>query len=165
MSTKDLRIQEPLFNSAIFALLIGAFSGVTYSYKYFDPELQQRIILGLEKFNLIPFAFSVLCLIAIFALCVVYVLKVRKHNIENPTKKMKAFTAFTLNEFNDDDEFFSKVTNEATRKGYIFLTNAIGVLILLLILQLPHFVYIIIGLSICIVQNLLYYAHMKKYYQ
>lgn len=165
MPAKDLRIQEPLFNSAIFALLIGASLGINYSLKYFDSDTQNRVILGLEKLNLMPYISSVICLIALITLCVIYVLKVRKHNLANPTKKLKPFTAFTFNEFNDDDEFFSKVTNEATRKGYIFLTNAIGVLILLLVLQLPHIVYIVLGLSICIMQNLLYYAHMKKYYQ
>ncbi|MER2128413.1 hypothetical protein [Solibacillus sp.] len=165
MSTKDLRMQEPLFNSAFFVLLIGEAIGIAYVLKYFDPDVQNRVILGLEKLNLMPYIFSVICLIALITLCVIYVLKVRKHNLANPTKKLKPFTAFTLNEFNDDDEFFSKVTNEATRKGYIFLTNAIGVLILLLVLQLPHIVYIVLGLSICIMQNLLYYTHMKKYYQ
>ena len=165
MPTKDLRMQEPLFNSAFFVLLIGEAIGIAYVLKYFDPDVQNRVILGLEKLNLMPYIFSVICLIALITLCVIYVLKVRKHNLANPTKKLKPFTAFTLNEFNDDDEFFSKVTNEATRKGYIFLTNAIGVLILLLVLQLPHIVYIVFGLSICIMQNLLYYTHMKKYYQ
>ncbi|WP_341323651.1 hypothetical protein NSQ62_09325 [Solibacillus sp. FSL H8-0523] len=165
MPTKDLRMQEPLFNSAFFVLLIGEAIGIAYVLKYFDPDVQNRVILGLEKLNLMPYIFSVICLIALITLCGIYVLKVRKHNLANPTKKLKPFTAFTLNEFNDDDEFFSKVTNEATRKGYIFLTNAIGVLILLLVLQLPHIVYIVLGLSICIMQNLLYYTHMKKYYQ
>lgn len=165
MPTKDLRMQEPLFNSAMFALLIGASLGINYSLKYFDSDTQNRVILGLEKMNLMPYISSVICLIALMTLCVVYMLKVRKHNLVNPTKKMKAFTAFTLNEFNDDDEFFSKVTNEATRKGYIFLTNAIGALIILFIFQLPHIVYIVVGFTICIMQNLLYYVHMKKYYQ
>lgn len=165
MSKNDLRIQEPLFNSAMFALLIGTFSGINYSYKYFNPEIQERVILGLEKMNVIPFVFSVTCLIALIALIIIYTLKVKKHNLENPTKKMKAFTAFTLNELNDDDEFFSNVTNQATRKGYIFLTNALGVLMISLLFQLPHIVYIIMVLVICIMQNLLYYANMKKYYQ
>lgn len=165
MRTKDIRIQEPLFNSAFFALFIGAFSGIAYSFKYLDTEMQNKVMLGLEELNFIPLFISVICVVLSIILCIVYVLKVKKHNLENPTKKVRAFTAFTLNEFNDDDEFFSKVTNEAARKGYIFYTNAIGVLILLLLFQLPHIVYIIFVLSICLIQNLVYYSHMKKYYQ
>lgn len=164
MITKDIRIQEPLFNSAIFALLIGVFTGIAYSLKYLDNEMQIKIVLGLEEVNYIPFIFSFICLVLTIILCIIYINKVTKHNLQNPTKKVRAFTAFTLNEFNDDDEFFSKVTNEATRKGYIFCTNALGVLVILLLFQFPHIVYVIIALSICIFQNLLYYSHMKKYY-
>lgn len=165
MRTKDIRLQEPLYNSAFFAFFIVCFSGIAYSLRYFDIEMQNKVFLGLEELNLIPFIISCISLLLSIVLCIVYVRKVKKHNLDNPTKKVKVFTAFKLNEFNDDDEFFSKVTNEATRKGYIFSTNAMGVFILLLFFQFPHIVYIIIAFSICIIQNLLYYVHMKKYYQ
>lgn len=165
MQKKDIRMQEPLYNSALFVLFIVEISGLAYTFRYFDIEMQNRITLGLEKLNIIPFIIAIVCLILSIILCVIYVLKIKKHNLENPTKKMKAFTAFTLNEFNDDDEFFSKATNAATRKGYLFFVNALGILLVLLLFQFPHYVYMIIILGIFIIQNLLYYSHMKKYYQ
>lgn len=165
MQKKDIRMQEPLYTSAFFTLFIGSILGLAYTFRYFDIEMQNRIILGLEKLNIIPFIIAIVCVILSIILCVIYVLKIKKHNFENPTKKMKAFTAFTLNEFNDDDEFFNKATNAATRIGYLFFVNAMSVLLVLLLFQFPHYVYMVIILGICIIQNLVYYSRMKKYYQ
>lgn len=164
MSTKDIRIQEPLFNIAFLVLFIGTFSGASYSFKYLDIEMQNQIILGLEKINFIPIIISAICLILSIILISSYILKVRKYNVQNPSKKLKAFTAFTLNEFNDDDELFSKVTNEATRKVYVYYTYAITFFAFLLIFQFSYYVYITIVLSLGIIQNIIYFAHMKKYY-
>ena len=165
MYKKDIRMQEPLYNIAFSTLFIGMILGIAHAARIFDTELQNRIILGIEKFNFIPFIIAVICLIVSIILCIIYIRKIQKHNLQYPTKKMKAFTAFTLNEFNDDDEFFSKVTNAATRKCYLFLVNSIGILILLLLFQFPYLVYIVILLCILIIQNLIYYISMKKYYQ
>lgn len=165
MNKKDIRMQEPLYNMAFYTLIIGMILGLSHAVKILDTELQNRIILGLETFNFIPFIIAVICLISSIILCIIYMKKIQKHNLQNPTKKMKAFTAFTLNEFNDDDEFFSKVTNNATRKCYLFLVNSIGILILLLFLHLPYLVYIVMLFCFLIIQNLIYYTSMKKYYQ
>ena len=81
MPTKDIRMQEPLYNSAFFTLFIGTFSGIAYSFKYFDVEMQNKILLGVEKLNLIPFIISTICLILSIILCVIYMMKIKKHNL------------------------------------------------------------------------------------
>lgn len=165
MSKKDIRMQEPLYNSAFFTLCIGSISGFVYTFKYLDIETQNNIQLGLENLNLIPFIIAIVCLMLTIILLVIYAMKIKKYNLENPTKKLKVFTAHTLNEFNDDDELFSKATNAATRKGYLFFVNAMGLLVVLLLFQFSHYVYIVLIFGICIIQNIIYYSHMKKYYQ
>jgi hypothetical protein len=154
---KDIRKQEPLFNVAQMILIIGMFLGITLSWEYLDSQSQ--------NINFMPLIFSVICLVLFIVMLFIYRRKIKQHNELYPTKKLKVFSNIHLNEFNSDDELFIQATNQATRKVYIFYTHATLVFALLLLFQFPYFIYFTIALSLVIIHNLIYYFHMKPYYE
>ena len=83
----------------------------------------------------------------------------------NPTRKMNFFsiTTIQLPEFVDDDEMMQQITNAATRKVYVYYSNMIPLLLLLLFLPLHRFIYILVISLIIIGQCVIYYRHLSKY--
>ena len=162
---KDIRKQEPLYNIVFMILIIGMFFGISLTWKYLDPAIRNEIILGNQSINIMPLIFSVICLLLSIIVLFIYRRKIKQHNENNPTNKLKVFSNIHLNEFNSDDELFIQATNKATRKVYIFYTHAISLFAILLLFQFPYFIYFAIALTLVIIHNLIYYFHMKPYYE
>lgn len=162
MNKNDFRLQLPLWNAGlIFILMIMLFSGV-YAIETWNNDFQ-NITHEDETFlsnnpAFIPFmGGSILFIIFIF----LFSLKLNQYNKMNPTRKMKFFSLSS--ELVDDDEMMQQITNAATRKVYVYYSNIIPLILLLLFFPLHRYVYIFALSFLVIGQYVIYYRHLSKY--
>ena len=166
MNKNDFRLQMPMWNAGfIFIIMFLLFSGV-YGITTWDKNFQNiSLENGTYESNylaFIPFlGGSILFIIYIY----LFILRVIQYNKMNPTRKMNFFsiTTIQLPEFVDDDEMMQQITNAATRKVYVYYSNMIPLLLLLLFLPLHRFIYILVISLIIIGQCVIYYRHLSKY--
>ena len=102
--------------------------------------------------------------LVLLAFCFIVLFIVQRHNKKNPDKKIKAFS-LRPPEYNEEDEMYQYATMNATKKVYTFLTWALPMILVLLLLPIPFSKYSIFVIILCIiiVQNLIFYFEMKKY--
>lgn len=164
MNKNDFRLQFPLWNAClVFLLMIFSYS-VIYAIDMWNTEFtglfREDGTFYIDKVALITCGISFLSLVVFYYF---YLLKVRQYNKTNPTRKIKFFTFIHLLEFVDDDEMMQQVTNQATRKVYIFYSNMLPLLLLLLVFPLHRYFYVVAICGILITQNIIFYRHLSKY--
>ena len=164
MNKNDFRLQFPLWNACLFFLLMIFSYSAIYAIDLWNTEFtglfREDGTFYIDKVALITCGISFLSLVVFYYF---YLLKVRQYNKTNPTRKIKFFTSIHLLEFVDDDEMMQQVTNQATRKVYIFYSNILPPVLLLLMLPLHRYVYIVTICGLIITQNIIYYRHLSKY--
>lgn len=164
MNKNDFRVQFPLWNSAFWFILMICSYTVVYMV-----DMKQLNFQGMfgdngeifyNKLALLTFIIGLIFLVVFF---IVYALKIVQHNKTYPKLKLQPFTITRLIEFIEDDEMLQQVTNIATRKVYVFYSNILPLVVVLMIFPLNRYVYIVAIFSLLIAQNLIYYRHIVKY--
>ena len=163
MNKNDFRLQFPLWNAGLAFLEMIFLYSVIYAIDMMNSDYKDLYRDGtfyIDRVALITCGISFLSLVVFFYF---YLLKVRQYNKTNPSRKIKFFTSIHLLEFVDDDEMMQQITNQATRKVYIFYSNMFPLLLILLMFPLHRYVYVVVISGLFITQNLIYYRHLSKY--
>lgn len=160
MSKEDFRLQFPLWNIGLYIILMIWFYGIVSMFDISIEPYMINLFYTINNTGLIALLTGFVLLIVYF---ISYFMKLNKHNTNNPENKMSAFTMFKLNEFVEGDELFRDVTKEATKKVYIFYTQMIPIIILLLLFPIERYVFIFMLFLLLIIQNLIFYRHINRY--
>ena len=163
MTKNDFRVKFPLWNVALYSILMIWAYSVVYSADMlftdfagvFDGEGINLDMIAVGSFFIGP-----ILLIIFF---VAYFFKLNQHNKENPNNPMSAFSLLKPGEFIEFDELFSQVTQSATKKVYIFYSQMLPLVVLLMFFPFNRYVFIVAILLLIIIQNLIYYRHMRSY--
>ncbi|MBD8069135.1 hypothetical protein [Bacillus sp. PS06] len=167
MSKHDFRVQLPLWNIAIFVILMIFTYGAVYAADLLFSDLEGvfETVDGREVINLhvpsILAAFLGFFLVIVFF--VAYFTKLISHNREHPNRKQNAFSFLRPIEFLEDDEMFNQVTKNATKNVYTFYSNVMPLIMLFMLFPLDRYLFIMAILLVLIVQNALYYREIRKY--
>ena len=164
MNKNDFRLKFPLWNVALFTILmIWMYSVVYLTDMYFNEFEGMFGVNGEFNLNTLALLSFFIGLVLLILFFITYFIKLNRHNKKNPTKKMSAFTILKLGEFIEDDELFRQVTQSATKKVHIFYTQLLPLVILLMVFPLNRYVFIVVIFLLLIIQNLMYYRHINKY--
>jgi len=168
MSKKDFRVQVPLWNITLWVILMYWAYGVAHAVDMIVSDFEGVFVVtdnGLHINWHVPGMLSII--IGTFLLVVffgAYILKIKSHNEKNPNNKMDTFTFIKLGEFLEDDEMLRQVTENATKKVYIFYSQALPLLIFLIVIfPLDRYLYIVMLFLFLIVHNALYYFEIRKF--
>lgn len=158
MNNNDFRVQFPLWNIALWFIFMIWTYGVIYAV--------DLLLNGLESHN-----WNVAAITALFGgtflmllFLVLYAVKIHKHNKRYPHQQIDGFSLFKPGEFIDDDEMLQQVTQNATRKVYVFYWQFLPLIILLMLFPFNRYVFIVALCLVFIIQNLLYYLEVRKYF-
>lgn len=164
MSKDDFRVRFPLWNIALFSiLLVWTYSAVYAAdmlFSNFEGTILPNGEIHWNIFGLISFFVGFVSLIVFF---VAYFLKLRRYNIEHPNNRLTAFTSLKPHEILEDDELFQQVSENATKKVYIFFSKYLPLVILLMVFPLNRFVFIFVIYLLLIIKNAIYYRHLRQY--
>lgn len=167
MNKNDFRVQFPLWNIALFSILMIFSYGVVYCSDLLFNQLESPFSYenGEVAINFnIPGLYSLI--IGAFLLTtffIFYFLTLNNHNKNNPSRKMNAFTFLKPGEFLEDDELFIQVTRNATRKVYILYSQILPLFVLIMFFPINRYIFIVIIFLTLIIQNALYYREIIKY--
>ncbi|CAG9621586.1 hypothetical protein [Sutcliffiella rhizosphaerae] len=166
---EDLRVKLPLWTiGSILLLMIFYYYGVKmidillYNSEEFFYAEGPSISIHFWHPVLIKFYISMLFFILYLG---IFIIRLRKHNLANPKKKIYFFSFFRPSELLEDDEMLSHVSKSAMKKVYILYTNALPVLILLMLLPLHRFVYLFTIFIILIAHYALFYWEIRSFYK
>ncbi|MGP4071792.1 hypothetical protein ACTWQB_04480 [Piscibacillus sp. B03] len=166
MSLKDLRVQYPLWNVALFLIFMIFAYGVVHwvDALWYDSEIVVQFTEEGSVWN-IGVVFSTIAGLGLFTLFfLLYTIKWRKHNKANPNQKMP-FLTIKPGEFIEDDELLNRVTQNATRKVYTLYTNALPIIVMTMFFPLDRYFYILMVFALLIIHNLIYYLDMRQFVQ
>lgn len=164
MYKNDFRVKFPLWNIVLYTILmIWTYSVVYLTDMFFNNFEGMFGVNGEINWNisgLLSFFIGLILLILFF---IIYFIKLNRHNKRNPSKKMSAFTLLRLGEFIEDDELFRQITQNATKRVHIFYSQILPLVILLMVFPFNRYVFIVVIFLLLIIQNLIYYRHIRKY--
>lgn len=168
MDKKDFRVQFPLWNISLFLILILWTYGVVYAVDLINNDFEDLLVVAEDGVKLnwhIPGLLSIIIgFILIVVFFIAYFTRLNRHKKKYPNHKINAFTFFKPVEFLEDDEMLSQVTRNATKKVYIFYSQALPLIIFLFVIfPFERFVYIVLLLLLLIVHNTLYYLEIRKF--
>ncbi|WKA56188.1 hypothetical protein [Planococcus shixiaomingii] len=155
----DIRLNYPLWMMA-FVALIGAFAYGIHSPTMTKTETSLMLeIGGLEGFVLLA------SLLLYTILLTVFLVKVTKHNKENPKQKL-AIWSIRPPEYLEQDEGMTHITRVAVQKVYTFYTWSLPLLAAVVILFPLTRLMIIYGiLALAFIQYLIYYLEIRKHFK
>lgn len=164
MSLKDLRIQYPLWNIALFLIFMLFSYGVVHwvDALWYDPGIVVRFTEEGQVWDASVIFSTVAGLFLFVLFFILYAIKWRKHNKANPNQKM-SFLTVRPGEFIDDDEVLNRVTQNATRKVYTLYTNALPIIVMAMFFPLDRYFYILMVFALLIIHNLIYYLNMRRF--
>ena len=167
MNKNDFRVQIPLWNIALLVSLLICSYGVIYAidmlFNDFDGVFvieNNEVLTNLNMPAIVSLLVGLFLLIVIF---IAYLSKLSRHNKENPTNQIAAFTIVRLGEFMEDDEMLRQVTQNATQKVYILYSLALPLSIFLMFLPLNRYIFIVSLVVLLILHHTLYYREMRMY--
>lgn len=168
MNKSDFRVQFPLWNITLWLILMYWTYGVAYSADmlFSDFEGVFEVINDGLKINWhVPGMFSIILgFFLVIVFFVAYFIRLKQHNRMNPNNKMNAFTLLKLGEFLEDDEMLRQVTENATKKVYIFYSQALPLIIFLIVIfPLNRYIYVVMLFLLLIVHNALYYLEIRRF--
>ncbi|MFA9559168.1 hypothetical protein ACERII_17810 [Evansella sp. AB-rgal1] len=168
MSNKDFRVQVPLWNIALWIVLMIWTYGVAHAVDMIISDFEGVYVVsdnGLQINWHVPGMLSII--IGTFLLLVffaTYFLKIRRYNEKNPNNKVGTFTFIKPGEFLEDDEMLRQVTESATKKVYILYSQALPLLIFFIVIfPLERYVYVVMIILLLIVHNALYYLEIRRF--
>lgn len=164
MNKDDFRLQMPLWNAGFFFILMIFSFSVVYAIDSWNSNYRNVFLedgtFYINRLAIISFIIGLIISIIYFFM---YSLKIIQYNKMNPTRKIKLTSFIHLSEFVDDDEMMKQITNAATRKVYVYYSNMIPLILILLVLPLHRYIYIVAISLIIIGQYIIYYHHLSKY--
>lgn len=168
MNKKDFRVQLPLWNIALWVILMIWSYGVIYAVDMLASDFEGVIVHTNDGVTInwhLPGVFSIiigtLLLIVFF---VVYLSKIKRHNQQNPSKQLAAFTFTKPGEFLQDDEMLRQVSENATKKIYIFYSHALPLLVFIIaLLPVNRYLFVVLIFLMLMLQNALYYIEIRKF--
>ncbi|GKW46753.1 hypothetical protein [Planococcus sp. NCCP-2050] len=159
----DFRLNYPLWMMA-FILLLGvlAFGLNSPITEFVNTENETSFTIKLEALE----GFIVFCsIILYFALLVIFMVRLKKHNKENPTQKISPL-AIRPPEYLEQDEGMTYITRKAVQKVYSFITLALPFLATVaIVFPLPKLALIYGILAIAFGQYLIYYLEVRKHFK
>ena len=167
MNKNDFRVQFPLWNIALWAILIIYSYGGVYSFDLLFSDFDG--MLGYENDNVvinwnIPVLISIILgTILLIIFFVAYFTKLKRHNKEHPNQKMKPFSFIKFGEFIEEDELFKQVTQKATKKVYILYANMLPIIVIIMFFPIHRYIFMVTIFLTLIIQNVLYYREIRKY--
>ena len=164
MNKNDFRLQMPLWNAGFVFILIFLLFSVVYGITTWDKDFENLLENATYKSNHLAFIPFLVGAILFIIYIYLFILKVIQYNKMNPTRKINfSITITQIPEFVDDDEMMQQITNAATRKVYVYYSNMIPLILLLLFLPLHRFIYILAISLMIIGQCFIYYRHLSKF--
>ena len=164
MTKNDFRVKFPLWNIALYSILMIWAYSVVYSadmlFTDFAGVFDGEDGINLDTIAVLSFFAGPLLLIIFF---IAYFIQLNRHNENNPNNRMSAFSLFKPGEFIEFDELFSQVTQNASKKVYVFYSQMLPLVVLLMFFPFNRYVFIVAILLLIIIQNLIYYRHMRSY--
>ena len=159
----DFRLKYPLWMMAfivILGLIAYAMDSPTMEIVNNSSETSMEMTLEASKGIILMGAIA----LYVILLCI-FALQLKKHNRQNPSRKISAFS-IRPPEYLEQDEGMTYITRKAVQKVYTFFTWALPSLAgVAIILQLPR-LFIIYGiLVIAMGQYLIYYLEVRKYFK
>ncbi|MDV2582053.1 hypothetical protein [Alkalibacillus haloalkaliphilus] len=168
MKNDDFRVQFPLWNIALLLILSIWSYGVVYAIDLVVSDFEgvfyttgQQVYINWHMPSVLSLVIGQLALIAFF---IIYFIKLRQYNKNNPGNELRPFTLFKPHEFLEDDELFRQVTERTTKKVYVLYAQAVPVVIFLIMFLPTHrFLYIALLFGLLIAHNALYYWAVRKF--
>lgn len=150
----NIRILYPFYNilSCIILLFIGwGFTRSTTTVTENSMEYTLHPVGVIAWFVLILFI-------------IVMMVLMNHYNKKNPDKRINPFS-IKPPEYNEEDEMYQYATMNATKKVYTFLTWALPLILVLLLLPIPFSKFSIFAIIVCviIIQNLIFFFEMRKF--
>lgn len=159
----DFRLTYPLWMMG-FIVLLGfiAYAMDSPTMQYVNTPETTSVEMTIEPVK-IAILFGAVLLT--FILLILFSLRMKKHNLENPDKKISLLSIRPA-EYLEQDEGMTYITRKAVQKVYTFTTGALPSLVALaIILQLSR-LWIIYGiLVIGLLQYLIYYLEIRKHFK
>lgn len=150
----NIRMLYPFYNimSCIILLFIGW--GFTHS--------TATVTENSMEFTIHPVGVIAWFVLVLFI--IVMMVLMNKHNKKYPDKKINPFS-LKPPEYNEEDEMYQYATMNATKKVYTFLTWALPLILVLLLLPIPFSKFSIFAIILCviIIQNLIFFFEMRKF--
>lgn len=159
----DFRASYPLWMMAFIVVLgILAFGLNSPIAEFVNTETETSLTIQLEALE----GFIVfLSIILYFGLMAIYLMRLNKHNKENPTQKISPL-AIRPPEYLEQDEGMTFITRKAVQKVYSFITLALPTLaVLAIVLPVPRLMIIYGILAIAFIQYLIYYLEIRKHFK
>lgn len=169
MNKNDFRVQLPLWNIALFSILMIWFYGIVYmvdqTFADFEDiliEVNGNLTVNFHLPSLLSIIIGFFLIIIFF---IAYFMRLNRHNQMNPDQKLKPFYLLKPGEFLADDEMLRQVTENATKKIYILYDQAIPIIIFTIVmLPFNRYIYIVMLFSLLIIQHALYYRDIRKFF-
>lgn len=159
----DFRMQYPLWMMG-FIIVLGLFAyGINSPVvEYIETESEQSMMISIGG---VGGMFAVGSVLIYFIMLLIFCLKLRKHNRENPTQKVSAFSVRPP-EYLEQDEGMTYITRKAAQKVYTFITWGLPVLAAFAILIPVPRIFIIWGiLLIALGQYWIYYREIREHFK
>lgn len=159
----DFRMQYPLWMMG-FIIVLGLFAyGINSPVvEYIETESEQSMMISIGG---VGGMFAVGSVLIYFIMLLIFCLKLRKHNRENPTQKVSAFSVRPP-EYLEQDEGMTYITRKAAQKVYTFITWGLPVLAAFAILIPVPRIFIIWGiLLIALGQYWIYYREIRRHFK
>ncbi|MCM3611438.1 hypothetical protein M4S82_09215 [Planococcus sp. MERTA32b] len=159
----DFRLTYPLWMMA-FIIMLGvlAFGLNSPITEFVNTHNETSFTIKLEALE----GFIVLCTIILyFTLLAIFLVRLNKHNKENPAQKISPF-AIRPPEYLEQDEGMTFITRKAVQKVYSFITFALPFLATFaIVLPVPRLLIIYGILAIAFGQYWIYYTEVRKHFK
>lgn len=159
----DFRMQYPLWMMG-FIIVLGLFAyGINSPVvEYIETESEQSMMISIGG---VGGMFAVGSVLIYFIMLLIFCLKLRKHNRENPNQKVSAFSVRPP-EYLEQDEGMTYITRKAAQKVYTFITWGLPMLAAFAILIPVPRIFIIWGiLLIALGQYWIYYREIRGHFK
>ncbi|MDQ0269798.1 hypothetical protein [Cytobacillus purgationiresistens] len=167
MNKSDFRVQMPLWNIVLCMILLIWFYGIVHyvDLMFDDFEgvfsiVENEVVVQWPVPATISIIIGVILIIVFF---IAYSIKIKQHNKLNPSHRVNGVTLINPGELIDDDEMLRQVTQNATKKVYVFFTSVLPLLVFLFAFPFNRYVFIVLILLIMVIHNLLLYLEINKY--
>ncbi|MDG5786224.1 hypothetical protein QA612_01890 [Evansella sp. AB-P1] len=168
MNKSDLRVQFPLWNIALWIILMIWTYGVVYAvdmllidFKGVFENVNGVLIINWHVPEILSIYIGLLLSIIFF---IAYFIRIKQHNKENPTNKLVGISFLKPSEFLEDDEMLRQVTEKATKNVYVMYSHGLPLIIFFLIVfDTSRYVYILLLFLLLIIHNALFYREIRKF--
>ncbi|HSI65930.1 MAG TPA: hypothetical protein VK947_00845 [Planococcus sp. (in: firmicutes)] len=159
----DFRLQYPLWMMGfviVFGILAYGVTAIPSGVEVRESETVTSFSVHLGAIE----TWTIIGSLVLYSLMLgVFLLKLMRHNKENPTQKISSFP-IRPPEYLEQDEGMTYITRKAAQKVYTFMTWALPMLALaIMLIPVSRLVIIWSILAVALVQYLIYYLEIRKH--